>query len=182
MLAISLDSTNCKSQLILWLSGTPEKPGKNHHQNLWGLSPTYPQKGTKGQDISHKISTLQLMKLEKASLLHTKPNCKVHRPTSKLRNQNLNKLQPVCSAMELWFIYSGTPYSLPMDWSSCMRDSTNTTNRKTNQRTPKTKGRTWAIVIAAYEELLEKKEIAKKGRAKKGDGERKKMRSSIARR
>jgi hypothetical protein len=147
-----------------------------------GPSPTYPQKGTKGQDISHKTSTLQLMKLEKASLMHTKPNCKVHRPTSKLRNQNLNKLQPVCSAMELWFIYSGTPYSLPMHWSSCMRDSTNTTNRKTNQRTPKTKGRTWAIVIAAYEELLENKEIAKKGRAIKGDGERKKMRSSIARR
>ncbi len=63
-----------------------------------------------------------------------------------------------------------------------MRDSTNTKNRKTNQRTPKTKGRTWAFVIAAYEELLENKEIVKKGSGKKGDRERKKMRSGIARR
>jgi hypothetical protein len=170
MLAISLDSTNCKSQLILWLSGTTEKPGKNHHQNLWGLSPTYPQKGTKRQDISHKTSTLQLMKLEKASLLHTKPNCKVPRPTPKLQNQNLNKLQPVCSAMELWFIYSGTPYSLPMHWSSCTRDSTNKTNRKIYQRRPKTKGRHGQLSLQLMKSYLKTKRLPKKGGEKKEMG------------
>jgi hypothetical protein len=110
------------------------------------------------------------MKLEKASLLHTKPKCKVPRPTPKLQNQNLNKLQPVCSAMELWFIYSGTPYSLPMHWSSCMRDSTNTTNRKQTRGHQKQKAEHGQLSLQIMKSYLKTKRLPKKGEEKKEMG------------
>jgi hypothetical protein len=51
-----------------------------------------------------------------------------------------------------------------------MRDSTNTTNRKTNQRTPKTTGRHGQLSLQLMKSYLKTKRLPKKGGEKKEMG------------